>query len=175
MSDTATTDRTPTPGDVAAKRAGEQVSVTGAQSLVLALEAQGVETVFGLPGGAILPAYDPLLDSVSVRHILVRHEQGAGHAAQGYAAATGKVGAEVAPERAAELAANCCLNALAAIVPQGWAQVQTWIEAQPYAAQVLEQLAFQPQELVLVPVLLVPHLLLRSQSKQHLQSHHHLD
>ena len=92
MSDTATTDRTPTPGDVAAKRAGEQVSVTGAQSLVLALEAQGVETVFGLPGGAILPAYDPLLDSVSVRHILVRHEQGAGHAAQGYAAATGKVG-----------------------------------------------------------------------------------
>ena len=92
MSDTATTERTPTPGDVAAKRAGEQVSVTGAQSLVLALEAQGVETVFGLPGGAILPAYDPLLDSVSVRHILVRHEQGAGHAAQGYAAATGKVG-----------------------------------------------------------------------------------
>ena len=92
MSDTATTDRAPTPGDVAAKRAGEQVSVTGAQSLVLALEAQGVETVFGLPGGAILPAYDPLLDSVSVRHILVRHEQGAGHAAQGYAAATGKVG-----------------------------------------------------------------------------------
>ncbi|YAL84657.1 acetolactate synthase large subunit [Dermacoccaceae bacterium W4C1] len=67
-------------------------SVTGAQSLVLALEAVGAETVFGIPGGAILPAYDPLLDSVSVRHILVRHEQGAGHAAQGYASATGKVG-----------------------------------------------------------------------------------
>src|SRR5690349_24375718 len=51
-----------------------------------------VDTVFGIPGGAILPAYDPLLDSVKVRHILVRHEQGAGHAAQGYAAAGGGVG-----------------------------------------------------------------------------------
>lgn len=67
-------------------------SVTGAQSLVLSLEAMDVDTVFGIPGGAILPAYDPLLDSVKVRHILVRHEQGAGHAAEGYASATGKVG-----------------------------------------------------------------------------------
>ena len=91
MSDAATTDRTPSPGDLA-RREPQKPSVTGAQSLVLALEAQGVETVFGLPGGAILPAYDPLLDSVKVRHVLVRHEQGAGHAAQGYAAATGKVG-----------------------------------------------------------------------------------
>ena len=68
------------------------IEVTGAQSLVLSLEAMEVDTVFGIPGGAILPAYDPLLDSVKVRHILVRHEQGAGHAAEGYAAATGKVG-----------------------------------------------------------------------------------
>ena len=66
--------------------------VTGAQSLILSLEAVGADTVFGLPGGAILPAYAPLLDSTKVRHILVRHEQGAGHAAEGYAAATGKVG-----------------------------------------------------------------------------------
>ncbi len=66
--------------------------VTGAQALVLALEALGVDTVFGIPGGAILPAYDPLMDSPIVRHILVRHEQGAGHAAEGYASATGKVG-----------------------------------------------------------------------------------
>ena len=66
--------------------------ITGAQSLVRSLEAAGVEVVFGIPGGAILPAYDPLLDSASVRHILVRHEQGAGHAAQGYAVATGRVG-----------------------------------------------------------------------------------
>jgi acetolactate synthase I/II/III large subunit len=66
--------------------------LTGAQALIRALEHAGVDTVFGIPGGAILPAYDPLLDSTQIRHILVRHEQGAGHAAQGYAAATGKVG-----------------------------------------------------------------------------------
>ncbi|MGO4359460.1 acetolactate synthase large subunit [Terrabacter sp. RAF57] len=66
--------------------------VTGAQALVLSLEAIGCDTVFGIPGGAILPAYDPMLDSKKVRHILVRHEQGAGHAAEGYASATGKVG-----------------------------------------------------------------------------------
>ncbi len=66
--------------------------VTGAQSLVMALEAIGVDTVFGIPGGAILPAYDPLMDSTKVRHILVRHEQGAGHAAEGYASASGRVG-----------------------------------------------------------------------------------
>ena len=67
-------------------------SVTGAQSLVRSLEAVGAEVVFGIPGGAILPAYDPLYDAANVRHILVRHEQGAGHAAEGYAQATGKVG-----------------------------------------------------------------------------------
>ena len=67
-------------------------SVTGAQSLVTSLEAAGVTDIFGIPGGAILPAYDPLMDSTRIRHILVRHEQGAGHAAQGYAAATGRVG-----------------------------------------------------------------------------------
>ena len=65
--------------------------VTGAQSLISSLEAAGAEVVFGIPGGAILPAYDPLFDS-KLRHILVRHEQGAGHAAEGYALATGKVG-----------------------------------------------------------------------------------
>jgi acetolactate synthase-1/2/3 large subunit len=65
--------------------------ITGAESLVKSLEAAGVDTIFGIPGGAILPAYDPLFDS-SIRHILVRHEQGAGHAAEGYAAATGRVG-----------------------------------------------------------------------------------
>jgi acetolactate synthase-1/2/3 large subunit len=73
-------------------RAKTPTQVTGAQSLVLSLEAVGVDTVFGIPGGAILPAYDPLLDSTKVRHILVRHEQGAGHAAEGYASATGRVG-----------------------------------------------------------------------------------
>ncbi|WP_345208775.1 acetolactate synthase large subunit [Fodinibacter luteus] len=83
----------PSPAQVAQQaRARTPIEVTGAQSLVLSLEAMDVDTVFGIPGGAILPAYDPLLDSVKVRHILVRHEQGAGHAAEGYAAATGRVG-----------------------------------------------------------------------------------
>ncbi|HVQ95411.1 MAG TPA: acetolactate synthase large subunit [Mycobacteriales bacterium] len=65
---------------------------SGAQSLVRSLEAAGTDVVFGIPGGAILPAYDPLFDSTAVRHVLVRHEQGAGHAATGYAQATGRVG-----------------------------------------------------------------------------------
>src|SRR5579862_2872122 len=68
----------------------EQLS--GAQALVRALEELDAQVVFGIPGGAILPAYDPLMDSTRVRHVLVRHEQGAGHAATGYAQATGKVG-----------------------------------------------------------------------------------
>ena len=69
--------------------------MNGAQSLVNALEAAGVDVMFGIPGGAILPAYDPIFDS-KIRHILVRHEQGAGHAATGYAQATGKVGVCIA-------------------------------------------------------------------------------
>ena len=66
--------------------------ITGSESLVKSLQNAGVEVVFGIPGGAILPAYDPLMDASGIRHILVRHEQGAGHAAEGYAMATGKVG-----------------------------------------------------------------------------------
>jgi len=71
--------------------ATDTLPMNGAYSLVASLEAVGVAAVFGIPGGAILPAYDPLFDS-KLRHILVRHEQGAGHAATGYAQATGKVG-----------------------------------------------------------------------------------
>src|SRR5689334_21236606 len=73
------------------EQGGAGTQVTGAQSLIKSLENAGVENIFGIPGGAILPAYDPLFDS-SIRHILVRHEQGAGHAAAGYATATGRVG-----------------------------------------------------------------------------------
>ena len=65
--------------------------MTGAQALIAALEAERVEVMFGLPGGCILPAYDPLLES-SIRHVLVRHEQGAGHMAEGYAHVTGRPG-----------------------------------------------------------------------------------
>ncbi len=67
------------------------MKLTGAQALIKSLEMEGVEVMFGLPGGAILPVYDPLIDS-SIRHILVRHEQGAGHMASGYAWATGRPG-----------------------------------------------------------------------------------
>lgn len=70
--------------------------LTGAQALVESLERAGVEVVFGIPGGAILPAYDPLFDSKLIRHVLVRHEQGAGHAAEGYAMVTGRVGVCIA-------------------------------------------------------------------------------
>jgi acetolactate synthase-1/2/3 large subunit len=66
--------------------------MTGAQALIRSLELSGVTDLFGLPGGAILPAYDPLFDSTILRHILVRHEQGAGHAASGYAHVTGRPG-----------------------------------------------------------------------------------
>ncbi len=67
------------------------MQLTGAQALIKSLEMEGVEVIFGLPGGAILPVYDPLIDS-SIRHVLVRHEQGAGHMAEGYALATGRPG-----------------------------------------------------------------------------------
>jgi acetolactate synthase-1/2/3 large subunit len=70
--------------------------LTGAEAVVKSLELLGVTDVFGLPGGAILPVYDPLMDTSEIRHILVRHEQGAGHAAEGYAAASGRTGVAIA-------------------------------------------------------------------------------
>jgi acetolactate synthase-1/2/3 large subunit len=70
--------------------------LTGAAAIVRSLEMLGIEHIFGLPGGAILPTYDPLMDSTKIRHILVRHEQGAGHAAEGYASASGRLGVCIA-------------------------------------------------------------------------------
>ena len=89
----------PTPGAVPAAGAAPATtspSRTGAQALVETLQRVGVEHIFGLPGGAVLPLYDALYQAEGIRHILVRHEQGAGHAAQGYAAATGRVGVAMA-------------------------------------------------------------------------------
>jgi acetolactate synthase I/II/III large subunit len=80
----------PSPASPPKKVAPQQL--TGAQSVIRSLEELDVEVIFGIPGGAVLPVYDPLFDSQRLRHVLVRHEQGAGHAASGYAHATGKVG-----------------------------------------------------------------------------------
>ena len=77
--------------DQSTAREASPERITGAQALIRSLEMEGVEVMFGYPGGCILPAYDPLLDS-SIRHVLVRHEQGAGHMAEGYAHVTGKPG-----------------------------------------------------------------------------------
>ena len=71
------------------------MNISVAEALIKALEFEGVEVMFGHPGGAILPAYDPLYDS-KIRHVLARHEQGAGHMAEGYAQATGRVGVAIA-------------------------------------------------------------------------------
>ena len=76
------------------------MQLTGAQALIKSLEMEGVEVMFGLPGGAILPVYDPLIDS-SIRHILVRHEQGAGHMSSEYANATGRSPASTSESTAA--------------------------------------------------------------------------
>ncbi len=88
----------PTPAAIARSSQGAVSSekCTGAESIIRSLEEVGVDVVFGIPGGAILPTYDPLMDSKKVRHILVRHEQGGGHAAAGYAHATGRVGVTMA-------------------------------------------------------------------------------
>ena len=79
------------PGSVQSKRIAPH-QLTGAQAVIRSLEELDVDVIFGIPGGAVLPVYDPLFDSQKLRHVLVRHEQGAGHAASGYAHATGKVG-----------------------------------------------------------------------------------
>jgi acetolactate synthase-1/2/3 large subunit len=81
----------PKAGSAQPKRTAPQ-QLTGAQAVIRSLEELGVDVIFGIPGGAVLPVYDPLFDSQKLRHVLVRHEQGAGHAASGYAHATGKVG-----------------------------------------------------------------------------------
>ena len=67
-------------------------TLTGAEIVLRALRDQGVEVIFGYPGGAVLPIYDAIFKQNAIRHVLVRHEQAAVHAAEGYARSTGKVG-----------------------------------------------------------------------------------
>ena len=78
--------------DTQEKIADTDLTMTGAEIVVRALCDQGVDTLFGYPGGAVLPIYDALFTTPELHHILVRHEQGAGHAAEGYARSTGKPG-----------------------------------------------------------------------------------
>ena len=93
----ATTEAKPAPkARSASSSADEPEMLTGSGAILRSLEALGIKDVFGLPGGAIMPFYDELMASTAIRHILVRHEQGAGHAAEGYAAASGKVGVAIA-------------------------------------------------------------------------------
>ncbi|HRQ00116.1 MAG TPA: acetolactate synthase large subunit [Terrimesophilobacter sp.] len=77
-------------------KAAEPEVLTGSGAILRSLELLGIKDVFGLPGGAIMPFYDELMSSTAIRHILVRHEQGAGHAAEGYASSTGRVGVAIA-------------------------------------------------------------------------------
>jgi acetolactate synthase-1/2/3 large subunit len=87
---------TPLPTAPARARSTAPEVLTGSGAILRSLEKLGITDVFGLPGGAIIPFYDELMSSTTIRHILVRHEQGAGHAAEGYAAASGKVGVAIA-------------------------------------------------------------------------------
>ncbi|MDK8173258.1 acetolactate synthase large subunit [Curtobacterium sp. Csp2] len=88
------TEATPLSAAAGARRSPE--ILTGSGAVLRTLEHLGITDVFGLPGGAIIPFYDELMASTTIRHILVRHEQGAGHAAEGYASASGKVGVAIA-------------------------------------------------------------------------------
>ena len=88
-----TTETTPVPS---APASAEPEMLTGSGAIIRTLELLGVTDVFGIPGGAVIPLYDELMTQTKIRHILVRHEQGAGHAAEGYASATGRVGVAIA-------------------------------------------------------------------------------
>jgi acetolactate synthase-1/2/3 large subunit len=72
------------------------MKITGGDAILRSLEAEGVDVMFGIPGGAIMPTYDAMARGTTVRHVLARHEQGAGHMAQGYARASGRVGVAIA-------------------------------------------------------------------------------
>lgn len=87
----------PSPATIAQRgRQGQPERMIGAEAIVRSLEELGADLVFGLPGGAVLPLYDALYNAKNLRHVLVRHEQGAGHAATGYAQVTGRVGVCIA-------------------------------------------------------------------------------
>ncbi len=116
-------------------------TITGAEAIVRSLENLGVTDVFGMPGGAILPTYDPLMDS-SIRHILVRHEQGAGHAAEGYAISSGKVGTAIVTSGPA------ALNTMTALADANIDSVPIVVITGQVAAPLIGSDAFQEADVV---------------------------
>ena len=119
----------------------DTIRMTGAEAIVRSLEELGVTDVFGMPGGAILPTYDPLMDS-KIRHILVRHEQGAGHAAEGYAISTGKVGCAIVTSGPA------ALNTMTALADANLDSVPIVIITGQVGASLIGTDAFQEADVV---------------------------
>lgn len=115
--------------------------MTGAEAIVRSLEEIGVTEVFGMPGGAILPTFDPLMDS-KIRHILVRHEQGAGHAAEGYAISSGKVGCAIVTSGPA------ALNTMTALADANLDSVPIVVITGQVGADLIGTDAFQEADIV---------------------------
>jgi acetolactate synthase-1/2/3 large subunit len=107
----------PQPSGPRSQRLTMSKQMTGAEMIVEALKDQGVDTIFGYPGGAVLPIYDAIFQQNYVKHVLVRHEQGAGHAAEGYARSTGKVGCCWSPPAPARPTRDGLTDALMDSIP----------------------------------------------------------
>ncbi len=141
------------------KDTAQTQTMTGAQAIVASLEALGVTDVFGMPGGAILPTYDPLMES-SLHHVLVRHEQGAGHAAEGYALATGKVGCAIVTSGPG------ATNTLTAIADANMDSVPIVVISGQVGASLIGTDAFQEADIVGAAMPLAKHSFLVTDAKE---------
>lgn len=139
--------------------AAQTHTMTGAQAIVASLEALGVTDVFGMPGGAILPTYDPLMDS-HLHHVLVRHEQGAGHAAEGYALATGKVGCAIVTSGPG------ATNTLTALADANMDSVPIVVISGQVGASLIGTDAFQEADIVGAAMPLAKHSFLVTEASQ---------
>ncbi|MFZ1383155.1 MAG: acetolactate synthase large subunit [Scrofimicrobium sp.] len=133
--------------------------MTGAEAIVRSLEKIGVTEVFGMPGGAILPTFDPLMDS-SIRHILIRHEQGAGHGAEGYAISSGKVGCAIVTSGPA------ALNTMTALADANLDSVPIVIITGQVAASLIGTDAFQEADIVGASMPVTKHSFLVTQASE---------
>ena len=139
-------------------QSAQPTTMTGAEAIVASLESLGVTDVFGMPGGAILPTYDPLMDS-SIRHILVRHEQGAGHAIEGYATSSGKVGVAIVTSGPA------ATNTLTALADAYMDSVPIVIITGQVGASLIGTDAFQEADIVGASMPLTKHSFLVTESE----------